>query len=169
MTDRGVARAAGRIRPYRPEDEAEVAALWHRTGLAAYPYLPTWQALTADEALRVFREVIASRCEMHVAEQGGRIVAYLAIDGGVLERLYVDPRDQRAGWGTRLLAFAKQQRPDGLSLFTHQENHVARAFYEKHGFTVVRFGTSPPPESAPDVEYAWTPAGAGFALPRPQE
>jgi hypothetical protein len=30
--------------------------------------------------------------------------------------------------------------------------------YEKHGFKAVKFGLSPPPESAPDVEYRWRPA-----------
>src|SRR5687767_7326134 len=47
--------------------------------------------------------------------------------------------------------------PDGLALHTHQENHAARAFYEKHGFRAVKFGISPPPENAPDVEYHWRP------------
>ena len=30
------------------------------------------------------------------------------------------------------------------------------AGFEKHGFVAVKFGISPPPESAPDVEYAWS-------------
>jgi hypothetical protein len=29
--------------------------------------------------------------------------------------------------------------------------------YERHGFKAVKFGTSPPPESAPNVEYHWRP------------
>jgi ribosomal protein S18 acetylase RimI-like enzyme len=52
---------------------------------------------------------------------------------------------------------AQELSPDGLELHTHQENTKARRFYEKHGFEVVRFGVSPPPESAPDVEYHWRP------------
>src|SRR4051794_2190244 len=34
-----------RIRPFQDEDQAGTAAVWHRAGIAAYPYLPTWQAL----------------------------------------------------------------------------------------------------------------------------
>ena len=34
----------------------------------------------------------------------------------------------------------------------------SRAFYEKRGFSAVRFGVSPPPESEADVEYHWKPA-----------
>src|SRR5262245_15989954 len=31
------------IRPFHDADEAEVVGVWHRSGLAAYTYLPTWQ------------------------------------------------------------------------------------------------------------------------------
>jgi ribosomal protein S18 acetylase RimI-like enzyme len=71
--------------------------------------------------------------------------------------MYVDPSQWRKGWGTRLVVFAKSLSPSGLELHTHQENRAARRLYETHGFKAVRFGTSPPPESAPDVEYHWKP------------
>ena len=41
---------------------------------------------------------------------------------------------------------------------THQQDVGACRFYEQQGFEGVRYGTSPPPESAPDVEYHWVPA-----------
>jgi ribosomal protein S18 acetylase RimI-like enzyme len=56
-----------------------------------------------------------------------------------------------------LLAHACSLSPQGLELHTHQQNTGARRFYERHGFAAVRFGLSPPPESAPDVEYHWRP------------
>lgn len=143
------------IRPYHPDELLAVADLWHRTGLDAYPYLPTWQSLTRDEARRVFAEVIAARCELVVGARDDVLVAFLAMDGDCIERLYVDPTEQRRGWGTRFVALAKERSPAGLRLFTHQQNLAARALYEKLGFVAVRFGTSPPPESAPDVEYHW--------------
>ena len=64
---------------------------------------------------------------------------------------------QRCGVGTALLRKAAELSPDGLRLFTFQRNERARSFYEKHGFRVVKFGTSPPPENEPDVEYRWEP------------
>jgi GNAT superfamily N-acetyltransferase len=76
------------------------------------------------------------------------------------DRLYIDPGEWRKGWGTRFINLAKQLSPHGLELFTHQENHPARALYEVHGFKAVKFGTSPPPESAPDVEYHTRPVSA---------
>ena len=89
------------------------------------------------------------------------MVAFLAMRSSYIDRLYVDPARQRRGWGTRLLEHARALSPRGLELHTHVENHVARALYEKHGFVAVRFGVSPPPESAPDVEYHWRPEGVG--------
>lgn len=139
-------------------DETEaVADLWYRTGRAAYPYLPTWQALTPALAREVFREHIAGRCAVFVAEQAGSVVGYVALDGSYLDRLYVDPAHQGSGIGTALLEHARRLSPQGLELHTHQQNRPARAFYERHGFVAVRFGASPPPESAPDVEYHWRP------------
>jgi ribosomal protein S18 acetylase RimI-like enzyme len=145
------------IRRFVSADEADTAAVWHRSGLAAYTYLPTWQAFTLEQARMVFREHLLPRCAIWVGTLDDRIVAFLAMSGSYLDRLYVDPSEWRQGWGTRFVEFAKQVSPAGLELHTHVENVAARALYERHGFRAVRFGISPPPESAPDVEYHWRP------------
>ena len=152
------ARSVNVVRPYRPEDESAVVHVWHRAGRDAYTYLPTWQSFTLEHAIEVFREAIASVCELFVATRDGSVVGYLALRGSYVDRLYVDPDAQGHGVGARLLEEAKQRSPTGLELHTHVQNEGARRFYERHGFEVVRFGTSPPPESAPDVEYRWRPA-----------
>jgi ribosomal protein S18 acetylase RimI-like enzyme len=104
----------------------------------------------------VFRAEISSKYDLWVAVKNRTILGYLAIKDCYIDRLYVDPPLQRRGCGTRLLDFAKRLSPQGLQLHTHQQNVSARAFYEKHGFTAVRFGISPAPEFEPDVEYHWT-------------
>jgi len=146
-----------RIRAYRPEDEAAVAGIWHRSGQAAYPNLATWRAFTLEQARIVLRDDIVARCQLWVGTRDDRVVAYLAMRGSYIDRLYVDPPEQRRGWGNRLLDHARALSPGGLELHTHVENRSARTFYERRGFVAVRFGTSPPPESAPDVEYHWRP------------
>jgi len=147
------------IRPYRPVDESDVAGVWHRAGQAAYTFLPTWQDLTLEYAHVVFRQAILPHCQLWVATRDDRVAAYLAMRKSYIDRLYVDPPAQRQGWGSRLLKHARSLYPGGLELHTHQENHAARAFYERHGFVAVKFGISPPPESAPDVEYHWRSEG----------
>ena len=145
------------IRPFRADDEPAVVGVWHRSGQAAYTFLPTWQAFTLEHAGTVFRDVIRARCAIWVGTLDAQIVAYLAMNGSYVDRMYVDPSQWRRGWGTRLIACAKSLSPAGLELHTHQENQTARRLYEKHGFKAVRFGVSPPPESSPDVEYQWRP------------
>ena len=145
------------IRPFEQRDENEVIGIWHRSGLAAYPYLPTWQAFTLEKAGEVFRTVIRPECKIWVAEMDDRIAGFLAMKGSYIDRLYIDPPYWHNGLGKRFIEFAKQISPGGLELHTHQQNLTARAFYEKEGFIAVKFGISPPPESAPDVEYHWRP------------
>src|SRR5512139_685674 len=145
------------IRPFQDADEFDTTAVWHRSGLAAYPYLPTWQAFTLESAQWVFHNVIRAEGDLWVGTLNSQVVAYLAMNGSLIDRLYVDPGEWRKGWGTKFVVFAKQLSPTGLELFTHQENYAARALYERHGFVAVKYGISPPPESAPDVEYHWRP------------
>jgi GNAT superfamily N-acetyltransferase len=142
------------IRLYQSKDELAVVEVWHRAGRTAFP---TWQTFTLEQARAVFHKVILAHCDIWVGTRDERIVAYLAMKGSYLDRLFVDPSEQRQGWGTRFINFAKQRSPNGLELHTHQENQAARALYEKHGFVAVKFGVSPPPESALDVEYHWRP------------
>ena len=105
----------------------------------------------------MFHDLIVPSCDLWVGTCDQRVVAYLALKGSYIDRLYVDPAEQRRGWGRRLLAHAKALRPQGLELHTHQANWGARALYEREGFVAVRFGVSPAPELAPDVEYHWRP------------
>jgi GNAT superfamily N-acetyltransferase len=157
MDNASIAHTRRSIRPFHDADEAEVVGVWHRSGVAAYPSLPTWQALTLERAQCVFHTIIRAQCAIWVGILDAQIVAYLAMNKSYLDRLYVDPSEWRKGWGTQLVNFAKQVSPAGLELHTHQANAAARAFYERHGFQAVTFGISPPPESAPDVEYHWRP------------
>jgi putative acetyltransferase len=146
------------IRRIESGDVDAVVGVWHRAGLDAYTYLPTWQAFTLEQAHGVFREVIYPNCDIWVGLHDGVIVAYLAMKASYVDRLYVDPHHQRKGWGQALMTHAKTIQPTGLELHTHVANHGARALYEKLGFVAVRFGISPPPEKVPDVEYHWRPS-----------
>jgi len=150
------------VRPFEASDESAVVGVWYRAGRAAYTFLPTWQTFTVENAEAVFRDVIRPKCDIWVGTLHQTVVAYLAMKGSYIDRMYVDPIEWHKGWGARLVALAKELSPSGLELHTHQENHAACALYEKHGFVAVRYGQSPPPERAPDVEYHWRPSNLGI-------
>jgi putative acetyltransferase len=145
------------IRPYRPDDFDPVNDLWRRSRLHAFAAFHASKGHTADEDRDYFRRVVLPRHDLWVAELDGHPVGFMAIRADFIDQLYIDPDHQRRGIGSALMAHAKALSPSGLRLFTFQINAGGRAFYAKHGFEVVRFGVSPPPESEPDVEYHWRP------------
>jgi GNAT superfamily N-acetyltransferase len=144
------------IRPYQDGDELEVVGVWFRSGQSAHR-TQAWQSLTFELAGEVFRKEILPSCDIWVGTREKQIVAYMAMKGSYIDRLYADPSEWRHGWGTRFLDFAKGLNPEGLELHTNLDNHAACRLYEKHGFKAVKYGVSPPPESLPDVEYHWRP------------
>jgi GNAT superfamily N-acetyltransferase len=143
------------VRLYRPEDFDPVNDLWRRARVQALPEFQARMGHTAEADRAYFRTVVLVKNDVWVAELGGRPAGFMAIACDFIDQLYVDPDHQRRGIGHTLLAHAKQLSPSGLRLFTLQINANGRAFYEKEGFAVVKFGVSPPPESEPDVEYRW--------------
>jgi nitronate monooxygenase len=146
------------LRPFRDADLAETVTMWLRSMQAAYPNVAEIQRHRIDDALPFFRDHIASRCAVELATVDGRIAGLLAQRGEWVDQLFIDVGDQRRGLGTLLLDNAKRRAPAGLRLFTLRGNAPARAFYARHGFSLISFGVSPAPENTPDVELIW-PAG----------
>lgn len=145
------------IREFEEPDELRLAEIWHQAGLDEYTYLPSFQALDGEQALQVFRDVIVSHCRIWLETKDETIRGFIALNGSYIDRLYVDPKQQRLGVGGALMNHAKSMFESGLELHTHQQNSRARAFYEKHDFVATKYGISPAPECVPDVEYHWRP------------
>jgi len=145
------------IRPFAEGDFSELVRRWHETNLASYPYSAEHQRHTLEEAAAFFRGRVLAECEVWVAERDASLAGVMAIDPPWIRQLAVFPEHQRRRVGTALLAEARMRSPRELWLYTFRRNVPARAFYERHDFAAVAFGTSPAPESEPDVEYRWTP------------
>lgn len=140
-------------------DAAALAELFLRSFRATYSF-PL--AHTDDEVRQWVHERLVPLMETWVAVEegkgGARIVGFATVKPGWLEQLYVDPDRLGEGIGRRLLDLAKERQPAGLLLWTFQVNERARRFYERNGFTVVRFGDeSNNEERQPDVQYRWLP------------
>ncbi len=131
--------------------------MWMRTKLDTAPWgdLPTERGYSFEDNLGYFRDAIAPRCRVTLLREGGVPIAFLAQDGREIDLLFVAPEHQGRGLGRALLELARAHSPEGLELFALQANERACRFYEAQGFRVVARGTSPAPESAPDVRYAW--------------
>ena len=149
------ARATVLLRDYVDGDFDDLVAQWHATNLASYPYNAEQQRHTLEGARAFFAANVLPVCRVEVAEREAGVAGFIALEAPWIRHLAVFPARQRTGIGSALLAWARAQSPRELRLFTFQRNEPARRFYQKHGFTAIAFGVSPPPESEPDVEYRW--------------
>ncbi|WP_424217344.1 GNAT family N-acetyltransferase (plasmid) [Streptomyces sp. BI20] len=146
-----------RLRAARAADAAEITEVFLASRAAAMPYLPR---IHTDEQTRYWIEaIVLPGSTVWVAETGEdpAIVGFAALDGTVLDHLYLRPDARRRGIGSALLAAVKEASPHELSLHVFQRNEEARSFYEHHGFTAGEFDDgSRNEENEPDVTYHWT-------------
>jgi GNAT superfamily N-acetyltransferase len=145
------------IRHATAADAGAVADVWLASFKATYEFPP---AHSDDEVRGWIRDEIVPSAETWVAvEPGGTIVGFMTLDEDDIGQLYVHPDCLGLGIGSLFVELAKQRRPSGLGLYTFQVNSRARAFYEKHGFTITFLGDGEGNEERqPDVRYTWTPA-----------
>lgn len=145
------------MRPASPQDAEGIADVHLAARREAMPYLP--EIHSDDETRAWVAQVVLPTQTVWIMESGERVVGVAALDGDMLEQLYVRPGEQGRGVGSQLLAKVKLLSPTGLSLWTFQRNTRACAFYEQRGFTAIEFGDgSGNEEGEPDVLYRWIPA-----------
>jgi putative acetyltransferase len=131
------------IRPARPDDsetllriqrEAAVEAFAHVFPPELYPFPDDgvhadWQRALDDPAI-----------EIYIAELDGHPAASVAVGYGFLRNLYVLPEHQGAGVGSTLHDYALERlRALGFAeakLWTLEENHAGRRFYERRGWSL---------------------------------
>ncbi|WP_235215526.1 GNAT family N-acetyltransferase [Phaeacidiphilus oryzae] len=149
------------IRSATAADAADLARIHLDSRAATMPYLPP-QRRTAEEVAAWFGSVVLRTCRVWVAvraaESSRRLdtVGYAAVDGDLLEHLYLRPDVRRQGIGTLLLDAAKRHSPHGLSLHVFQQNTEARAFYTRHGFrTLDTSDGARNMEHLPDMTLRW--------------
>lgn len=144
------------LRRARDADAHAAADVWLRSYAAA---LPTVRCAHDDADVRDwFARVLVAQYETWVAVSGSTVVGLLVLKGEELKQLYLEPEWRGRGLGDRFVSLAKQQQPDGLSLWTFQVNGPARRFYQRHGFTEAeRTDGQRNDEREPDVHYVWRP------------
>lgn len=144
------------LRRAGPSDGPAIAQLFLASRRDALPYLP--ELHTDEDTLDHFSNTVPTRCEVWVAEEGARLVGFMAWNAGTahLDHLYLMPGTYRRGVGTQLLDKAKALSGGKIQLYAFQRNSRARAFYEHHGFKAIWFGDGAENEERePDVLYEW--------------
>jgi putative acetyltransferase len=73
---------------------------------------------------------------MRVAEHAGAVIGFSLVTDAHLDMLFVDPAAAGTGAGGALLRFVEREGCTSLECF--RDNHPARAFYERQGWTLTR-------------------------------
>jgi ribosomal protein S18 acetylase RimI-like enzyme len=153
------AESTAEVRPAAEADAEVIAAVHQESRAATMPYLPP-QKRAHEEVVRWVREIVLTECQVWIASRGDQVLGYAALDGDVLDHLYLRPGARRQGIGTLLLDVVREHSPRGLRLHVFQQNSGARAFYERHGFTVLDTNDgSRNMENLPDMTLRWAPSG----------
>ena len=135
-------------------EDMDRAAAVHR--IAFDNALPQLAGLhTPEEDRQFFRECVFKTCQVWGHFENQKLVAIIAFREGWIDQLYVLPSSQGRGVGTALLGVAQAQFPQ-LSLWTFQCNELARRFYERHGFMLIKeTDGAGNEEKEPDAMYSW--------------
>ncbi|MBC8135414.1 MAG: GNAT family N-acetyltransferase [Fibrella sp.] len=146
------------FRPATSDDAEAVADVYlvsRRTFLSFAPL-----AHSELEIRGWIRDILIPTGQVTVAEESGKIIGMMATsrdsDAGWIDHLYLLPGDTGRGIGSAFVARAKAELGSPIRLYTFQENHAARRFYEHHGFVTITFGDgSGNEEQCPDVLFEW--------------
>ncbi|WP_274917933.1 GNAT family N-acetyltransferase [Streptomyces sp. WZ-12] len=146
------------IRPADAADAAVIARIHLISRAATMPYLPP-QRRSHEQVTQWVGGVLLRECRTWVAVCGPEVLGYAAVEGDMLEHLYLRPDFRRQGIGTLLLNEVRRHNSGGLSLHVFQQNTEARAFYQRHGFTVLDSSDgSRNMENLPDMTLRWVPS-----------
>ena len=111
---------------------------------------------TIDEYQWFISNVTLKKCEVTVAEDGTKLVAFLARRGEEIRLLYTRPDRIGMGAGTQLIEATKASGVGVFELWCFQANERARRFYEARGLRAIRFTDGADNEErTPDVRYRW--------------
>src|SRR6185312_12536756 len=152
-TDTIILRRAG------DADAVAAAEVLIRSREAALGAIPA-SVHSDEEIMRWVQTGLIPHCDVWIAEsEDNRTLALLVLDEDWIDQLYVRPDAAGLGIGSRLIAVAKELRPDGLQLRTSTTNPGAQRFYERHGFVLVERYTEDSTEvKQADLRYVWTGA-----------
>jgi len=125
------------IRQSRPDDGTRAIEIWRRAVDATHHFLTEKDRQAIDAMVCDFLPQVplwlavdANDCPM----------AFMFIDNGHMEALFVDPAFHGMGIGAALVRHGLSLYPD-MTTDVNEQNHQALGFYEKMGFE--RTGRSP--------------------------
>lgn len=128
------------IRPVTAEEIPGLVDIWLRASIRAHDFIP--EAFWSSRAEAMAREHLPQAEEVAVLEVEGRVIGFAALNGDHLEALFIDPKVQSYGHGSRLMAHAMAGH-ERLTLCVYSRNVRAVSFYHRLGFRAVEERVEP--------------------------
>lgn len=126
-----------RIRRSRPSEGARVIEIWRGAVDATHHFLTPEDRLAIDEMVCSF---LPQAPLLLAVDEHDYPLAFMLIDGGHMEALFVDPAHRGTGIGTALVQYGLSLHPK-MTTDVNEQNSQAVSFYERMGFG--RTGRSP--------------------------
>lgn len=142
------------IRKALIEDAESVVQILRESRLAYLPFAKPQHSLEGDR--RWAREKLIPTGDVVILSLDGVDAGVLATsvsdEIGWIDQLYLAPGYVGQGYGSALLNHALGVLPKPIHLWTFQENDKAIRFYERHGFTAIKYTNGEDnEEQCPDV------------------
>ncbi|HRD85554.1 MAG TPA: GNAT family N-acetyltransferase [Rubrivivax sp.] len=152
------------IRAARAADAARVARCFLASRKLLLGIAPLHR--TDEQVAQWVQDSLLPSTTVSIAVESGAVVGFIALaermDGPWIDQLYVHPARLRRGIGSTLLQVTLMRLKGAVRLYTFKENHNARQFFERYGFTPIAFGDGSSNESgSPDVLYEREAARTG--------
>lgn len=118
------------IRPSRPDEGARVIEIWRAAVDATHDFLTPEDRQAIDAMVCGF---LPNAPLWIAADDNDLPVAFMLLDGGHMEALFVDPVHRGTGVGAALVRHALALHPT-LTTDVNEQNAQAVGFYERMGF-----------------------------------
>ena len=122
------------IRKHEDKDLEPILDIWYQSSTLAHPFLDD---AFVEKVKKDMREMYIPNSETWVYEEDDTVIGFIGMMGNEIGGLFVFPGHQSKGVGTQLVKYISKYH-DELEVEVFKENKIGRAFYDKHGFTIIK-------------------------------
>ena len=122
------------IRKHIEKDLEQILNVWYHSSTLAHPFL---KLEFVEKVKSDMRNIYIPDSDTWVYEMDLEIVGFISMIDNEIGGLFVMPRILGKGIGTQLINFVGNNHKN-LEVEVFEKNKIGRAFYDKHGFYLVK-------------------------------